>query len=421
MPAADVDLVSSSGASTPPISRLPFPPIIKTHILHCSYHFWHPLYRSLTPKARLIPLSAPFLAYLRADGILLPPSRPSSPGPTYDIDTDSGIFSAEDSDVDDDDDQDADPSAAWPDIHAAITRTIAELGGSVVPKLNWSAPKDATWISATNSMECRTPNDVYLLLKSSDFITHDLEQAFDGCVEDPRTSTSTSDTTTIPYTLALRRTIPTIIPSLEFRCFVRQRTLLCITQRDLNHYDFLPSLVPLLKSLIMTFFTEKLRDSFPDENFVFDVYIPQPRERGRVWLIDVNPWAVRTDPLLFSWLEILTMPDPPSASVSQGLENRVVRLSLRGEGAVPPTQVAEAENGEDEAEGESSDDAEDVDEGPEFRLVRRDDPETYSFNTPQYSAHKLPKDVVDAGVEGPAGLRDFMERWRDVVRNQGAE
>jgi len=50
----------------------------------------------------------------------------------------------------------------------------------VVPKLDWSAPKDATWISATNSMECRTPNDVYLL-KSSNFITHDLEQAFDGC------------------------------------------------------------------------------------------------------------------------------------------------------------------------------------------------------------------------------------------------
>ena len=56
----------------------------------------------------------------------------------------------------------------------------------MVPKLNWSAPKDATWISLKqNSMECNTPNDIYLLLKSSDFITHDLEHAFDGCAEDP--------------------------------------------------------------------------------------------------------------------------------------------------------------------------------------------------------------------------------------------
>lgn len=351
----------------------------------------------------------------------MPPSRPSSPGPTYDIDTDSGIFSAEDSDADDDDDQNADPSAAWPDIHAAISNTIAELGGSVVPKLNWSAPKDATWISATNSMECRTPNDIYLLLKSSDFITHDLEQAFDGCVEDPASSSTTE--TTIPYTLVLRRTIPSIVPSLEFRCFVRRRKLLCITQRDLNHYDFLPSLVPLLKSLITTFFAEKLRDTFPDENFVFDVYIPQPRERGRVWLIDVNPWAVRTDPLLFSWLEVLTMPDPPPARNLQGLENGVIRLSLREQEATSTAEgrVDETKDGGEESEDESDDDAEDLDSGPELRLVKRDDPEAYSFNTPQYSAHKLPKDVVDAGVEGPAGLRDFMERWRDVVRNQGAE
>lgn len=451
MPAADADLESSSRAATPePLTRLPFPPLTKSHILHCSYHFWHPLYvpspplrltppqspaltparyRSLTPKARLIALTPPFLAYLRADGIILPPSRPRTP--TRDIDTDSGIFFAEDSDYNDSDDGDdehnADPSSQWPDIHAAITNTIAELGGSVVPKLNWSAPKDATWISATNSMECRSANDVYLLLKSSDFVTHDLEQVFDGCVDDgATTSTSTATftdadaaTSAIPYTLVLRRTIPALIPSLEFRCFVRRRKLLCMCQRDLNHYDFLPSLVPLLKGLITSFFEEKLRDTFPEENFVFDVYVPQPRERGRVWLIDVNPWAGRTDPLLFSWLEVLRMPDPMSHALADG----VLRLSLRDPGGVDSAARGEdgTEDGVDESDGDSTDDMENVDEGPEFRLVKRDDPEAYSFNTPQYSAHKLPKDVVDAGVEGPAGLRDFMERWRDIVREQGAE
>jgi hypothetical protein len=28
---------------------------------------------------------------------------------------------------------------------AALTEAIAELGGSVVPKVNWSVPRDAEW------------------------------------------------------------------------------------------------------------------------------------------------------------------------------------------------------------------------------------------------------------------------------------
>ena len=111
------------------------------------------------------------------------------------------------------------------------------------------------------------------------------------------------------------------------------------------------------------------------------------------------------------------MPDPPGPHADRDLNNGIIRLSLRDQGTAQP-----AEEGDDEDMGESSDDeVEKVDEGLKFRLVNRDDPEAYSFNTPQYSAHKLPKDVVDAGVEGPAGLSDFMERWRDIVRNQGSE
>ena len=32
-------------------------------------------------------------------------------------------------------------------------------------------------------LKCQSPADVYLLLKSSDFISHDLDHAFDGCVD----------------------------------------------------------------------------------------------------------------------------------------------------------------------------------------------------------------------------------------------
>lgn len=38
------------------------------------------------------------------------------------------------------------------------------------------------------ALKCQSPADVYLLLKSSDFISHDLDHAFDGCVDyDPDT------------------------------------------------------------------------------------------------------------------------------------------------------------------------------------------------------------------------------------------
>lgn len=244
-------------------------------------------------------------------------------------------------------------------------------------------------------MECRTPNDVYLLLKSSDFVTHDLEQAFDGCEGEE------VDMEEMPYHLVLRKTIPALVTSLEFRCFVRKREFLCICQRDLNNYTFLPGLVSKLRERIREFFEKNLRTSFPDENFVFDVYIPPPHER--VWLIDINPWAPRTDPLLFSWLEILQMRGPN--------EN----------GTIPDGCLEDI--GEGSEDGEEDEESEDEEAGfvPEFRLVNRDDPEAYSFNTPQYSAHKLPKDVVDASGDGEAGLRDFMGQWRDILKKQEAE
>ena len=371
-------------------------------------------YRTITPKARLISLSAPFLSYLRADGIVLPPSSPSPSSANTDLDDDSGISLA--SSDSDSNSEDADAFSEWQEIHQKIKSTITELGGSVVPKLNWSAPKDATWISATNSMECRTPDDVYLLLKSSDFVTHDLEQAFDGCEDDESGAIEG-----IPYHLVLRKTIHSFITSLEFRCFVRRRKLLCICQRDLNHYTFLPSLVPTLRLLIEAFFEENLKNTFPDESFVFDVYIPQPKEKGRVWLIDINPWAPRTDPLLYSWLEILTLPEPKISTAD--LLDGVLRLSIQGHNRGLSIQECEIEEPatEDEEDESSESDEEDVDSGPEFRLVNIDDPEAYSFSTPQYSAHKLPKDVVDASADKQSGLREFMSQWRDIVARQERE
>jgi hypothetical protein len=230
---------------------------------------------------------------------------------------------------------------------------------------------------------------------------------------------------TIPYYLVLRKAFE-MNPSVEFRCFVRNRKLIGITQRDLNHFDFLVDLQDRLQSKIQEFFDVRLRDTFPDDNFVFDVYVPTPYER--VWLVDVNPWAPRTDPLLFSWLELLTMDEPPEQP-----QEETVRIPIRMSAAAvdegdanavqQPATIAAGDKAGEQSGDDDSDSESEIDEEfwrPEFRLVRKNDPEAYSFSTPQYSAHKMPKDVVDASASGD-GLREFARDWKEILEKRQRE
>jgi len=237
-------------------------------------------------------------------------------------------------------------------------------------------------------MECGTPNDIYLLLKSSDFITHDLEHAFDDCAEDEALRQED-----INYVLVLRKWFK-VNPSCEFRCFVRQRRIIGICQRDLNHFDFLFPLKDQMRDVILAYFDKTLKGTFPDDNFVFDVYLPEPYDKVR--LMDINPWAPRTDPLLFSWLYLLTMTLPaPLLGVPDSSENP------------PLPQSSSDEDTQDE-------DVEELPWKPEIKLVRKDDPEAYNFSTAQYSAHKLPKDVVDASM-GESSMREFADQWQKMM------
>lgn len=68
-------------------------------------------------------------------------------------------------------------SPHFPDFDAEIRSAIKALGGSVFPKLNWSAPRDACWMMSGNNLKCYHPSDVYLALKSSNFIMRDLTEA----------------------------------------------------------------------------------------------------------------------------------------------------------------------------------------------------------------------------------------------------
>ena len=292
-------------------------------------------------------------------------------------------------------------------------------------------------------MKCTSANDVYILLKSSSFISHDLEHAFDDTVPaNPSQSQQQSQQqqqqqqSPPPQSqsqqqqqqqqqnegftpVLVLRSFFNPLPSLEFRCFVKDRSLIAIAQRDLNYYGFLAGLRPQIARRARELFA-RMRFTFPDPCFVFDVYIPEAdyddddddeennrngngnsngktkTKLGRARLIDINPWAPRTDTLLFDWRELLEMP------VARPLLGSDADVQRRAEAAEGASTDEDDEEEEDEQE-------------PEVRLVEHDDPAAYNFSSPQYSAHKLPKEVVDASLAGEGGMREFAQRWQRMT------
>lgn len=51
----------------------------------------------------------------------------------------------------------------------------------MLPKLAWSAPRDAAWIAKNGSLKCSSPGDIFLLLKTSECVAYDLTQAYRHC------------------------------------------------------------------------------------------------------------------------------------------------------------------------------------------------------------------------------------------------
>ncbi|KAK1756123.1 D123-domain-containing protein [Echria macrotheca] len=424
MPAFDPNLHPQED-NRPNNDDLHFPPVSRDHILHCSYDYWFPKYRTSCIRSKIIPLTPEFISYIREDGIILADDDNKSPNQDGDQEEDdweptvSSVpsFRPPEAQSPDDSDSESDtedtppklpPNQRFPALHASINAAITSLGGAAAPKLNWSSPKDATWISRhPNTVKCTSANDVYILLKSSSFISHDLDHAFADTFPP-----SSSPPPGFKPVLVLRSFFNPL-PSLEFRAFVKSRNLVGITQRDLRYYPFLSDLREEITSRTAELFSQ-LQFTFPDADFVFDVYIPEAsysdndttqKKLGRARLIDINPWAPRTDSLLFHWSELLSM-EVARPFIGPGL------VSDEHEQRRP--QGLETE-GEGETSEEDDEDDEEEDQKPELRLVERDDPAAFNLGSAPYSAHKLPKDVVDASMAGEGGMREFARQWQRMT------
>ena len=186
---------------------------------------------------------------------------------------------------------------SFPEFSAKVAQEMKALGGEVFPKLNWSCPKDASWVGMGGSLKCTSLSQLYLLLKSSDFVAHDLTMPFSDCDDQSPDAQSA-----VQYCLVLRKWRE-VNPGTEWRCFVKDGRLVAACQRDTaSHYSHMAREEESIRRDLVTFFREQIRDKFPLSSYVFDVTRPG---KDRVILMDFNPFGNPTDTLLFeSWEDL---------------------------------------------------------------------------------------------------------------------
>ncbi|XP_071753078.2 translation initiation factor eIF2 assembly protein isoform X1 [Centroberyx gerrardi] len=283
----------------------------KEQVVNCQFSVWYPIFKKHTIKSLILPLPQNVIDYLLDDGTLVVSGSDHNTQRTHTNSSDSDAeedIQVQEEEWSDDETTTTVTAPEFPEFTCKVLEAINALGGRVFPKLNWSAPRDANWIALNSSLQCQSLSDVFLLFKSSDFITHDLTQPFLQC------SDHDSPDPAISYELVLRKWSE-LIPGGEFRCFVKENKLIGISQRDYTqYYQHISKQEPQISQALQEFFSQHIQYHFPDEDFVFDVYRDS---RGRVWLIDLNPFGEVTDSLLFSWEE-LTSGTSLSANQEEG-------------------------------------------------------------------------------------------------------
>lgn len=390
-------------------------------IFACQFHRWYPTFRTSRPrtttfKSAVIPVPDQFVEYLLADGVTLPVGCPAISS------TVGGGELSDDSDSEDNEScassKDATCPFAFPDLDKAVTEAIQKLGGQVLPKLNWSAPKDAAWMNG-GSLSCRTAGDVYVLLKSSDFVLHDLLHPWEGVPEDvhqegsneylnlsrlnltveitnpqPMSPQPFRDREKIEYNLVLRKWCK-LQKGMEFRCFVGNHKLVAISQRDhTQHYPYLFQDRYRLRDDILEFFYQYILNIFnsgQSPDYVFDCYIDSSRN---VWVVDFNVWGTRTDALLYQWKEL-------------------VKLKKKFEEDIAPNTPVESKQDDDDDNSYN----EEQELLPEIRLVTDD-----NVHHDPLASYRAPIDTVDlAGGESFSAFMAMCEQPSALVDESSSD
>lgn len=175
-----------------------------------------------------------------------------------------------------DDDESCSQQYVLHPLKAQLATAIEELGGHVVPKLNWSAPVDATWISP-DGLRCSNPDEVLLLLKSSERVAHDLHCVRSSpCCGEPTAEPEPATADGIqpqhqPVDLSRTQVQPEIVlkqfkildSSMEFRAFVLDNKLVGMSQRDpTQHFPAIQGLLHGISCAIKAFYHKHIAEKF---------------------------------------------------------------------------------------------------------------------------------------------------------------
>jgi len=422
----DTTAEDEATTTTTPPPELPRP--TKSEVHSCQFSTWYPTFRNMSKKSSITsntttykfrknvtiesqiirPLPHEFIEYLLSDGVRLPQCARNVSSCMKD-DTTTGTGDDDDdgwennnNDKDDDDNSNEEEEIKqynFPQLTEQIQTTLQTLGGGngvercnlgCMPKLNWSSPKDATWMNC-GTLKCTTVGDVYLLLKSSEFVCFDLEKAWYDL--EPETETASSETAAssavaqddqvvqdeqvaanttgndddnddegkppidFEYELVLRKWC-NLHPSMEFRCFVYDHELIAISQRHSSKFYSHLQLseeedeIHPTNDIIHSFYETYVQHRFASgeiHKYVMDVYVDS---QERTWIVDFNVWGKRTDSLLFEWGELM--------EIGEGVR----KLKKKKNGSSSSNEDDDDENGEEEVAAMLP--------MPEWRVVTKD-------------------------------------------------
>jgi len=261
-------------------------------VKNCSFEQWYSIFneagansKNFTIRSRIIELPKEFLSYLDEDGIFLPKAPEgkslSIRDPRFQVPASEDTYEvAGDVDWEADSVEELEGSThCFPKLEEQIEESLQDLKREAFVKLNWTSPRDSG--SLWNTMKCTTPGHVYLQLKSSDLVQHDLHHAFDNCWDAGTLENQ-------PRTMLVLRRWSNLHPWAEFRCFVVAKRLVAIVQRNARiFHDFLKEKEQDLLKAIRNLFDEAcIMDKFPEKNFVLDLYVDKS---NKGWIIDFGP------------------------------------------------------------------------------------------------------------------------------------
>ncbi|KAG7199970.1 hypothetical protein KM043_014398 [Ampulex compressa] len=249
----------------------------------CSFTSWYPQFCKYALKAVMIPIPENIVQYLENDAFLLP--LEVSKSLPEDAKWADGLPVA--------DEETDECQPTFPEFSQKIQDVIDEYG-AVFVKSNWSSPSDAVWVAPTKTLICKTLEEIYLLLKSSDKIATDLQTV----------KSLANNGNPLHCCLVLKQWYD-INPCTEFRCFVVEKELVGISQRDISQYhSYNESEKYNIQTDIKSLFNERIKDKFELNNYSFDVV---RYKKDKVKIVDFGPLDQSvTKGTLFTYEELQT-------------------------------------------------------------------------------------------------------------------